>query len=69
MVTVLNIDIAFKVAWAGIMKIGKLTYIVAKAKKAMFIEISLTKSDISFVKSDQYTILFLKWSKTNTEYI
>ena len=45
-VTDLNVDTAFKVAWAGLMRMGKLTYTAAKAKKATFAETSLTRSDI-----------------------
>lgn len=46
-VTDLNIDIAFKVAWAGFMRIGELSYTAAEAKKAAFAETGLTRSDIS----------------------
>lgn len=46
----------------------KLTYIAVEAKKAMFAETSLTRLDISFAESDQYAILRLKHSKTNTEH-
>lgn len=35
----------------------------------MFTKISLTKSDISFKKRDQYTFLRLKQSKTNIKFI
>lgn len=56
----LNIDITFKIAWASFMRRKKLTYTMAKAKKAMFGEIGLTKSDISFAKNNQYNILCLK---------
>lgn len=47
---------------------GELIYTAAKAKKTMFAETSFTKSDIFFAKDDQYAILCLKRSKTNTEY-
>lgn len=55
----LNMDTTFKIAWAGFMKMGELTYTVAKAKKATFMETGLTRSDISFADGDQYTILQL----------
>ncbi len=67
-VTDLNVDTAFKVAWAGFMRIGELIYTTAEAKKATFAETSLTKSDISFAESDQYAILRLKRSQTDTEH-
>lgn len=69
LVTDLNVDTAFKVAWAGFMRMGELTYAAAEAKKATFAETSLTRLDISFAEKDQYAILHLKKSKTNTEYI
>ncbi len=65
-ITDLNIDTAINVAWDGFMRIGNLTYTAAEAKKATFAETSLTKSEISFVEEDQYTILRLKRSKTDT---
>lgn len=37
---------------------------IVEAKKVIFIEISLIKSDISFAKDNQYIILHLKKSKT-----
>lgn len=51
------------------MGIDKLTCISPDIKKATFIKISLTKFDISFTKSDQYTSLCLKYSKIIMEYI
>lgn len=35
----------------------ELIYIVAEAEKTMFVETNLTKSDISFVKGDQYAMV------------
>ncbi len=67
-ITDLNMDTAFKVAWSGFMRMRKLTYTAAEAKKATFAEISLTRSDISFAEGDQYAILRLKRSKTDTEH-
>ena len=67
-VTNLNIDTAFKVAWAGFMRMGELTYTAAEAKKVTFAQTSLTRSDISFAEEDQYAILCLKRSITNTEH-
>ncbi len=67
-ITDLNVDTSFMVAWAGFMGMGELTYTAAEAKKATFAETSLTRSDISFAKRDQYAILRLKRSKTDTEH-
>lgn len=55
--TDLNVNTIFKVAWAGFMRMGELIYIAAEAKKAMFAETDLTRSDISFAEGDQYAIL------------
>ncbi len=67
-ITDLNVDTAFRVAWAGFMRMGELTYTATEAKKATFAETGLTRSDISFAEGDQYAILRLKQSKTDTEY-
>ena len=61
-------DAAFKVAWAGFMTMVELTYTAAEAKNATFAETGLTRSDISFAEGDQYAILRLKRSKTDTEH-
>ncbi len=61
-------DTVFKVAWAGFMGMEESTYTAAEAKKATFAETGLTKSDISFAEGDQYAILRLKQSKTDTEH-
>ncbi len=66
--TDLNVDTASKVAWAGFMRMGELTYTAAEAKKATFAETSLTRSDISFAEGDQYAIVRLKQSKTDMEH-
>ena len=50
LITEPNLDTAFKVAWAGFMRIEELIYIAAEAKKAMFAETGLTKSDILFAE-------------------
>ncbi len=64
----LNVNTAFKIAWAGFIRIGELTYTAAEAKKATFTETGLTWLDISFVQRDQHAILRLKQSKTNKEH-
>lgn len=65
----LNINTTFKFAQIDLLKKEKLNYIIIKAKKTIFVEISLIKLDISFTKSNKYTILYLKQSKTNIKYI
>ncbi len=67
-VTDLNVDIVFKVAWVGFIRMGELTYTAAEAKKATFAETGITRSDISFAEGDKYAILRLKQSKTDTEH-
>lgn len=47
-----NIDIVFKVAWTGFIRMGKLIYTMVEAKKALFIETGLMRLDFSFVKGD-----------------
>lgn len=64
----LNADTAFKVAWAGFLRLGEITYTATEAKKASFKDKKVTRSDISFSEGDQYAILRLKRSKTDTEH-
>ncbi len=66
-ITDLNVDTAFRLALASFMRMGELTYTAAETKQATFAETGLTKSDISFAEGDQYAILRLKRSKTDTE--
>ncbi len=67
-ITDINVDTTFKVAWAAFMRMRELTYIAAEAKKATIAQTGLTRSDISFPEGDQYAILRLKQSKTDTEH-
>lgn len=64
----LNIDTAFEVAWAEFMRMGELTYMAAEVKKAIFSKTGLTRLDILFGEDDQYVVLRLKQSKTDTEH-
>ena len=64
----LNIDTTFKVAWAGFMRMGELTYIAAETRKATFEETALTRPDIFFAERDQSAILRFKRSKTDTDH-
>ena len=63
-----KVDRAFKVAWAGFMRLGEITYTVAEAKKSTFAETKVTTWDISFAEGDQYATLWLKRSKTDVEH-
>ena len=48
----LKVDIVFKMAWAGFMRIGELTYTVTKAKNANFAKTIFNRSNISFAERD-----------------
>ena len=50
------------------MRMGKLTYTATEAKKVTFMKTGFTRSDISFAERDQYAVLQLKQSKTDTEH-
>ena len=41
----LNIDTAFKVAWAGFLRLGEITYTGTELKKALFSKTRVTRSD------------------------
>ena len=64
----LNIDKAFKVVWAGFLRLGKITYTGTELKKASFLDSKVTRSNVSFSKENQYAVLCLKQSKTNTKH-
>lgn len=64
----LNIDTAFMVAWAGFLLLGEITYTSTELKKASFARTQVTRSDVSFAEGNQYTVLRLKQSKTDTEH-
>ena len=64
----LNIDATFKVAWAGFLRLGEITYTVADRKKTSFQRLKPTRGDISFAENDQYATLRLKRSKTDTNH-
>lgn len=62
----LNINAAFKIALAGFLLLGEITYIASELKKrSIFAETHATRFDISFAEGDQYTVLRLKHSKTD----
>jgi hypothetical protein len=64
-----NFDTTFKIAWAGFLRLDEITYTTSDLKKkAAFIAIKTTRSDISFAENDQYAILRLKRSKTDVNH-
>ncbi len=63
-----NIDVAFKVAWAGFLCLGEITYTSTDLKKASFSRTRVTRSDVSFAEGNQYEVLRLKQSKTDTKH-
>lgn len=65
----LNIDMSFMVAWAWFLRLGEIIYTSTELKKISFVRTKVTKSDVSFVKDNQYAVLRLKQSKTDTKYI
>lgn len=64
----LNLHTAFKVALAGFMRLGEITYTVAEKTHPSFKDLHLTRSDITFSENDQYATLRLKRSKTDTNH-
>lgn len=52
----------------GFLSLGGITYTGTELKKASFSRTKVTKSDVSFVEGNQYAILRLKQSKTDTEH-
>lgn len=64
----LNINMAFKVAWAGFQGLEEITYTSTECKKAFFSKTKVRRSDVSFVEGNQYAVLWLKQSKTDTEH-
>lgn len=48
----LNINTTFKVIWVGLSNLGKITYTSTKFKKALFSSTKVTRSNISFAKSN-----------------
>lgn len=63
-----NIDTAFKIAWAGFLRLGEIIYTSAELKKANFVNTHATRSDVSFAEGNQYAVLRLKRSKTEIEH-
>lgn len=61
----LNIDTAFKIAWAGFLRMGEFIYTKAEAQASTFVDTKPTRSDITFSDNDQHPILRLKRNKTD----
>lgn len=61
----LNVDAAFKVAWAGFFRMGEITYTDAEVQSTIFVSTKLIRSDITFSDGNQHAILRLKRSKTD----
>lgn len=64
-----NVDTVFKVPWISFMQMDELTYTTAELKIDIFTDAKFTWFNISFAKSNQYAILLLKQSKTDTDHI
>lgn len=64
----LNLDAAFKVAWAGFMRLGEITYTQTERKSVSFKDLHLTRSDVTFSEQDQYATLRLKRRKTDVNH-
>lgn len=61
----INLDTAFKVAWAGFLRLGEITYTHAERNNSSFKDLHITRSDVTFSKLDQYARLRLKRSKND----
>ncbi len=62
----LNINIAFKVVWAGFLHMSKFSYTKADLKNHKGFSVTkLIRLDIIFLQDDQYVVLRLKKSKTD----
>ena len=65
----LNIDTAFKVTWAGFLRMGEFTYTKTEhGNRKLFSGTKLTRSDITFSENDQHVVLWLKRSKTDVKH-
>lgn len=52
-----NLDTAFKVAWAGLMRLGEITYTEANRQSNSFQDLHLTRSGVTFSENDRYATL------------
>lgn len=63
-----NIDAVFKIARVGVLRLGEITYSPSDLKRPSFTNLKVTQSDVRFPENDQYAVLRLKRSKTETKY-
>lgn len=63
-----KIDITFKIAWAEILQLSEITYMDTKLKKVLFSRTKIIRSEVLFVESNQYTVLYLNQNKSNIEH-
>lgn len=56
----LNIDITFKIAWIDFLDLEKIIYTSTKLKKALFLSTRVIRSNILFIKGNQYIVFYLK---------
>lgn len=64
-----NLEMALKVVWVRFMRLKELTYIAVDKNASLFKDLYLIRSDITFLKKNQYTMLKFKCSKIDTNYI
>lgn len=55
-------------AWAGFLRLGEITYTGTVLKKTSFSKTKVIRSDVSFAEGNQYAVLRLKESKTDTKH-
>ena len=65
----LILDINLIIALTRFIKLEKLTYTIIKIVNPLFKNFQLIRSDITFFKYDEWAILRLKYSKTNSNHI
>ena len=61
----LNCSMAFKVMWAGFLRMGEVTYKAYEQRDPSFTNIKPTRSDVHLSEDDQHAVLRLKRSKTD----
>lgn len=64
----INCFTAFKVAWAGFLRLGEITYEQRDLASRSFADINVTRSDVYFSERDQHVVLRLKRTKTDTSH-
>lgn len=64
----LNCLAAFKVAWAGFLRLGEITYKSKDLTSRSFADLNVTRSDVHFSENNQHAIIRLKRTKTDTSH-